>query len=299
MISLDDFKPITLDDYELITKHYEKYPPIHSDNVFTTMISWKDYGNYNFAFYKKNLVIFTEIDNNIRFRAPIGKYDNQIFLEIMKLAKTIESEYPFGFITGETKNWFSKEFPLIEIMPHRDYYDYVYLTSDLANLSGGDFRKIRNRLNKFVANHEYKIEAISENNIKEVKRFLKRWCLWRDCDSIPLLEKEKKAVFYSINHFDELNLSGILLLINDRIEAVAVFEKMDPDTVVVHYEKGSPYYDGIYKAINFETANFVKNEVTFINREPDMGVPGLRRAKTSYRPHHFVEVSHAARENLP
>jgi hypothetical protein len=88
-------------------------------------------------------------------------------------------------------------------------------------------------------------------------------------------------------------------LINDRIEAVAVFEKMDSDTVVVHYEKGSPYYDGIYKAINFETANFVKNEVTFINREPDMGVPGLRRAKMSYRPHHFVEVSHVARENLP
>lgn len=299
MISLDDFKPITLEDYELFKKHYEKYPPIHSDNVFTTMISWRDYGNYNFSFYKENLIILTKIENKLRFRAPIGKYDNQIFLEVMKLAKTIDSEYPFGFITGKTKNWFSKEFPDIETMSHRDYYDYVYLSSDLSNLSGGDYRKIRNRLNKFAATHEYTTETISQNNINEVKQFLKRWCLWRDCDSIPLLKDEKKAVFYSINHFDELELSGISLLINDKIEAVAIFEKMDRDIIVVHYEKGSPYYDGIYKAINFETAKFVENKAAFINREADMGIPGLRRAKMSYRPHHFVEVSHVARKNLP
>ena len=299
MISLDDFKPITLDDYEFFTKLYEKYPPMHSDNVFTTMISWKDYGNYNFAFYKKNLIIFTEINNKIRFRAPIGKYDKHIYQELMKLAKTIDSDYPFGFINGDAVTWFSNEFPEIEIVPNRDYYDYVYLSSNLADLSGGDYRKIRNRLNKFITAHKYTIENISEDNINEVKQFLKRWCLWKDCDSIPLLKNEKRAIFYSINHFDELKLSGVSLMINDRIEAVAIFEKMGPDTVVVHYEKGSPYHDGIYKAINFETAKFVKSETTFINRESDMGIPGLRRAKMSYRPHHFVEVYHVARTNLP
>ena len=110
---------------------------------------------------------------------------------------------------------------------------------------------------------------------------------------------EKKAIFYSINHFVELGLSGIFILINDRIEAVAIFEKMGADTVFVHYEKGSPYYDGIYKAINFETAKFVKDKATFINREPDMGIQGLRQAKMSYRPLHFVEVYHVARKNLP
>ena len=103
---------------------------------------------------------------------------------------------------------------------------------------------------------------------------------------------------YSMAHFFELELSGIVIRIDGNIEAIAVYEKMNSDTVVVHYEKGSPDYDGIYKGINVETAKLVQKEVAFINREPDMGLPGLRKAKMSYRPHHMVEVFHVARQNI-
>lgn len=65
---------------------------------------------------------------------------------------------------------------------------------------------------------------------------------------------------------------------------------MNPDTVVVHFEKGSPYYDGIYKVVNMETARIVEGDVTFINRESDMGNLGLRKAKKSYRPDHMIKV---------
>ena len=132
----------------------------------------------------------------------------------------------------------------------------------------------------------------------EIKNFLKRWCLWKDCDSDPLLENEKKAILYSIAHFFELELSGLALRIDGDIEAISVYESMNSETAVVHYEKGSPDYDGIYKAINAEVAKLLQNDFTFINREQDMGLPGLRQAKMSYRPHHMVEVFHVDKKNL-
>ncbi len=189
-------------------------------------------------------------------------------------------------------------YPNLDFIPMRDYFDYVYLASDLAELSGSAYSKIRNRLNKFKKNFSYTVEEINIDNIGDVKRFLRRWCLWRDCESDPVLEYEKKAVFYSIEHFFELRLSGIAILINDHIEAVSVYEKMSPDTVVVHYEKGSPYFDGIYKVVNQETAKAVKKIAKYIDRESDLGIPGLRKAKKSYRPHHTIEICSLKKENL-
>ena len=134
--------------------------------------------------------------------------------------------------------------------------------------------------------------------MSDIRKFLKRWCLWKDCESDPILENEKKAILYSMENFFELKLSGISMLIDDKIEAIAVYENMNPDTAIVHYEKGSPDYDGIYKAINQETAKILQNDVKFVNRESDMGISGLRKAKMSYRPHHMIEVSHVDKNNL-
>ena len=296
--SLDDFKPIELEDKPLFDKHYKKYPPVHSDNVFTTMISWMNYGNYQYAFLDDNLIIISQIKNKIRVRPPSGKPNKNIFDQILQLAKKQDTKYPFGLIDMQIKNWLSKNYPKMKIMPHRDYFEYVYLASDLAELSGSDYSKIRNRLNKFKRNFSYKLEEISEDDIEEVKKFLDRWCLWKDCESDPLLEAERNAIIYSVSHFFELKLSGIAIRIDGNIEAIAVYERINKDTAVVHYEKGSPDYDGIYKAVNQETAKILQKNFKFINRESDMGLPGLRKAKMSYHPNHMIEVFHVDRQNI-
>lgn len=298
MLSIDDFKPVTLEDKQLFDTHYERYPPVHSDNVFTTIISWMEYAKYHYTFLQDNLIIMTKLENVLRFRPPIGKYDRDIFQQVLKLAKREKSDYPLGVIDTQTKDWLSKEYPKLEFTSHRNYFDYVYLASDLAELPGTAYRKIRNRLNKFKRNYSYTTEKIAEVNMDEVRTFLKRWCLWKDCESDPLLENEKKAIMFSMTNFFELELSGIAIRIDGKIEAISVYEKMNPDTVVVHYEKGAPDYDGVYKAINAETAKLIQKGFKFVNREPDMGLPGLRKAKMSYRPHHMVEVYHIARDKI-
>ncbi len=298
MLSVDDFKKITLDDRDIFKKVYKKYPPLHSDNVFTTLVSWMDYGNYKYAFYKDNIIIMSNIDGITRFRPPIGKKKKHVFEEVMALAKDQTAKFPFGMITNDVKDYLSKEYLSLNFYSHRDFFEYIYLSSDLADLKGSDYRKIRNRLNKFHRKYAFEIEKVSRENMDEIKKFLKRWCLWRDCESDPIMSHEKDAIFYSIDNFFELKLKGILIRIDDRIEAMSIFEEMSRDTILVHYEKASINYDGLYKAINQETAKIVKDEYKFINRESDMGISGLRRAKESYRPHHMIEVYHLSRDEL-
>ena len=297
-LSIDDFKPIKLEDKHLFDKHYEKYPPVHSDNLFTTMISWREYGKYKYAFLEDNLIIMSQVKNQVQFRPPSGKRKKEVFDKVLRLAKEQTSNYPFGLIDDQTKDWLLNNYPKLEFIPRRQFFDYIYLASNLADLPGSAYSKIRNRLNKFKRNFEYSVEKISKENINELGEFLKRWCLWKDCESDPLLENEKKAILYSMSHFFELKLSGIAMRINGEIEAIAVYEGMNPDTAVVHYEKGSPDFDGIYKAINQETAKIIQKDFMFINRESDMNLPGLRKAKMSYRPHHMMEVSHIEKKNL-
>jgi hypothetical protein len=274
---------------------------VHSDYVFTTMVSWQDYAHYRYAEVDGTVVITTAARGEQRFRPPVGPRKKAVFDRVMALARREGgSEFPFGVIDPPTRDWLAGVYPSITTTPHPDFFDYVYAAEDLAHLAGTAYRKIRNRLNKFTKTYRYAVEPIVEETVDEVQAFLRRWCVWRDCASDPLLESEKRAVFYSTDHFANLDLSGLAVRIDGEIEAIAIFERMNAHTVVVHYEKASADFDGIYQAISNETAQHVVREgLTFINRESDMGNSGLRRAKRSYRPHHMVEVYHVPRESLP
>lgn len=298
MLLIEDFKPITIEDKPFFDKHYEKYPPVHSDNVFTTLVSWMDYAKFCYAFYNNSIIIASKINDKIQIRPPSGDKNKNIFDDVLKLVKQQESKYPFGVIDRDTKNWLENNYTNLELIPTRDYFDYVYNSSDLALLAGSNYSKIRNRLNKFKKNNKHSVEAITEENMKDIREFLKRWCLWKDCDKDPLLENEKNAILYSMENFFDLKLSGLSMIVNGDIEAISVYEKMSNDTAIVHYEKGSPDYDGIYKAINQETAKILQKDFKYINRESDMGVPGLRKAKLLYKPVFMIEVYTAIKINI-
>jgi hypothetical protein len=298
MLLIEDFKPIKIEDKPIFDKYYKNYPPVHSDYVFTTLVSWIDYAKFCYIIINNNLIVASKINNKIQIKPPIGDKNKNIFDEVLKLAKQQESEYPFGVIDKNTKNWLENNYPNLELIPTRDYFDYVYNSTDLAELAGSNYSKIRNRLNKFKKNNEYSVESITEDNMKDIREFLKRWCLWKDCDKDPLLENEKKAILYSMENFFDLKLSGLSMIVNGDIEAISVFEKMSNDTAIVHYEKGSPDYDGIYKAINQETAKILQKDFKYINRESDMGVSGLRKAKLSYKPVFMIEVYTAIKNSI-
>ncbi|MGA1848324.1 MAG: DUF2156 domain-containing protein [Thermoplasmatota archaeon] len=293
MISLEDFNPVSLDDLEPIRDHYRKYPPEHSDYLHGIMYTWKDYMTYKVLMEGDHLFILGEHDGRIYLRPPVGPKDRKVYSHLLELASVHGLDPKISMIGQQTKEWMEVEFPELTYEQHRDYFDYIYLSSDLADLPGKDYLKVRNYLNKFRKNNEYSVEPISDDNLHETRDFLIRWCEQKGCQDEPFLLHERQATMNAIDHFGELDLEGIVIRVDGRIEALSIFEEMRPDTAVIHYEKANFDIAGLYQAINNEAALVLRERYTYIDRESDMGEEGLRRAKMKYRPHHMLEIFHA------
>jgi hypothetical protein len=287
---MDDFRPISLGDRDFFAAHYAKYPQVHSDNTFTNMACWNHYAHYQYTYVNGSILITSTIEGVTRFRPPIGPRDPELMADVLRLAKETGDCAPMVLIDGQTAEWMRTTFPSLDLLPDRDHFEYVYRAQDLAELPNGMFHSTRRQLNKFRKNYAYTVEPITVENSLDVKEFLVKWCEWKQCDGDPVLENEKDAVIYAVDHFAELKLSGLLIRVGGRIGAMSIFERLNADTALVHFEKGLEDHEGIYKAINAETAAVLARDFEFINRESDMGVPGLREAKTRYHPHHMVEV---------
>ncbi len=298
MLSTSDFKPVTLADRDFFVKHYERFPQSHSDNTFTNMVCWNDYAHYRYAYVEECIVLSSTIAGMTRFRPPIGPHNPDLLREVMMIAAQSEEELPFVILDTETKDWMAGLYPELEFHPQRRYFEYVYLATELAELPGKGFLTIRHQLNRFRKTCTPQVEEIREGNIAEIREFLDQWCEWKDCESDPTLASEKDAVIFAISHYRELELSGLAIRSEGKIGAMSLFEGLNKDTALVHFEKGLPDCKGIYRAINAETAKILARDYTYINRESDMGVEGIREAKMRYHPHHMVEVHMLKRDDL-
>ena len=293
-----DFSPVRVEDRPVFQEVYKQYPQVHSDNTFANMICWNSYANYRYARVRDSLLISSTIGGNTKFRPPVGPPDPDLFADLLSLSVREGDENPLVLITETMRAWMHEEYPGIPLYPDRNYWEYLYLTGDLAHLQGKNYLTIRRHLSKFRRNCNPVVEPINATSRDEVCEFLVEWCEWKNCDGEPFLVYEKDAVMTAVTLAEEIGLSGLLIRVVGRIGAISLFEPLNNETLVVHFEKGLPDCEGIYKAINAETAQAVEDRFRFINRESDMGVPGLREAKMRYHPHHMVEVWYAARDDI-
>jgi uncharacterized protein len=299
-LSLADFHRITIDDKGLFDGFARRFPVTHSGNLFTTMVCWQEFVQYSVAIVDDHLVISARADPVKTVRPPVGVPSSSLTTDVLRFA--VEEQMDLGYVEEQAKVRIQASYPEVPFDEDRDYADYVYKAASLATLPGTKYAKIRNRLNKFSNSTPYTIQPISSETIDDVEEFLDRWCLWKDCAKDLYLEHERRAMKFAIAHFLELGLAGLTLRIKGSVEAISIFEQMNDNTVVVHFEKGSPDYDGVYKAINMETARYVQSHAVYLDREEDLGLPGLRKAKESYHPDHLVRVWHvetAALAGLP
>ncbi len=169
-----------------------------------------------------------------------------------------------------------------------EFEDYVYLQEDLAELKGNRYSKKRNLISQF--NREYagrvKTEAVSESLAPECIDFLEKWCKERDCDKEESgdLSCEKQAVINALKHIDRIGMKGLLVRIDGRVSAFAMVSRLNPDTGVLHFEKAFAHIKGLYQFLDNLCAGQLLADVKYINKESDMGEPGLAKTKKSYHP---------------
>ena len=298
MICCKDFRPITLADQEFFRDFFQKYPQVHSDNTFTNIVCWNHYAHYTYAKCNGSVVITSTIEGEHSLRGPIGPFDPDLLEEVLRLAAKDGGERAYYIFDNEIKNKIESRYPDIVITEDRDFFDYVYRTEVLASLKGKAFLTIRKHLNRFRKKCNYVVEDVTPEKLGELEEFLIKWCKWRECQENRVLGEEKCATLFALKHYEELGLSGRLLRVKGSISAVAIFDKLNPSTAVVHFEKGLPDCQGIYKGINYETAQILLGSYEYINRESDVGEPGLREAKMRYHPDHFAKVWYITREEL-
>ncbi len=298
LFKIEDFKDVSMDSKPKFDRHYAKYPVTHSEKLFSTMISWKHHTDYLYHFVGEDLLSLSKMKGQNFFRLPHGARDPEVLSALLKMAKEHGGEKPLVAVQNDEIEWVSSLYPDIKFTPNEDYFDYTYLAQDLAGLGGGDYAKMRSRISKFKRRYEYEVQDISSNNFNEVMDFMKRWCRWKNCSGDPILAEEAEALRVSMDLLFDLGLRGIVIRIDGIIEGLSVFEAMNSDTAIIHYEKAMPEFDGIYQLINQESAKILAPNFRYINRESDLGKAGLRTAKRRYRPHHMEEVSFVNKDDL-
>lgn len=175
----------------------------------------------------------------------------------------------------------------------RDSYDYLYAVEDLAELKGRKFQKKRNHLNRFRQEHpSAEIKPLDESNRVAAFHLAEQWYEAR-CAHDPDHDHhlEHQALHRAFAYYSQLGMEGVVLMEEGKVLAFAMGSRLGPDTFDIHFEKALDV-DGAYAAVNQGFARYLKEkypEVKWLNREDDMGLEGLRKAKLSYCPAAMVE----------
>lgn len=182
----------------------------------------------------------------------------------------------------------------------RDYADYIYLRSDLSTLKGKKFQAKRNHINRFRNTYpDYEYTPITPDRIQECLDLEAEWCKVNHCDQQEGTGNERRALIYALHNFEALGLTGGILHVNGKIVAFTFGMPINHETFGVHVEKADTSIEGAYAMINYEFANRIPEQYIYINREEDLGLEGLRKAKLSYQPVTILEKYMACLKEHP
>jgi hypothetical protein len=173
--------------------------------------------------------------------------------------------------------------------PDRDQFDYVYPTADLIALEGSRYHGKRNHIARFTEAHAYAYARLEEAHVIPCLGLAEAWCTVKRCDEDMDLMDEWDAVRECLANFRRLEVRGGVVLVEGKVEAFTLGELLNATTAVVHFEKANPDIPGLYAVINREFCRNEWSSVPFVNREQDLGEPGLRKAKLSYHPVRLAE----------
>jgi hypothetical protein len=283
------FKELSLKEKPLLDEAFTQFPPVISEFTFTNLFIWRHAYQIKISRLQNFLCLLAERGEDPFYFSVIGEGDMVECCRILfqyseekgippKIARVSEE-----MITRI--DWKEEGF-LFEL--DRDQSDYIYLTKDLIQLEGRKYHRKRNHIKQFKEKYSYQYIPLTSEWISECLRLKTEWCDLRHCEVIPGLANESVAIKEAFTHFEQLGVKGGAILINGKLEAFALGEPLNPETVVIHIEKANPAYEGLYTLIN---QAFLENEwsgYTYVNREQDLGEEGLRKAKESYFPHHMI-----------
>ncbi|MFP4084583.1 MAG: DUF2156 domain-containing protein [Desulfonatronovibrio sp.] len=279
------FTPVTMDlqqDYNQVLNHTSQTA---SDFSFANIYGWAEEYGLEIAF-DQELAWIRQNNPETLYWAPVGKWD----INWQKAISNLPESRKIVRIPRQLALIWQDQLPDMKIHPDRDHWDYLYSVPELIELKGNRFHRKKNLYNQFIKNYDYTYVELGRKDIEEVLALQTEWCLWKECEDSPALEAENKAIVRVLSRWEDLQgLFGGGIMVGSEMVAYTVAEALSDSTVVIHFEKGCPGYKGVYQAIN---KLFLENSASgyeLVNREQDLGDPGLKKAKESYNPVSYLK----------
>ncbi len=283
-----NFKSITIDDKEILNNYLKSANLKITEHCFTTIFMWQDYfctqyyEDGNFLYLKSKSMP----DGHEHFICPIGKGNLKTALDT--LYETFGMDIDVVSVTEEQKQilteLYSGELHFSEL---RDSADYIYLSEKLISLSGKKLQAKRNFVNRFLKEYGElgRLESITNENKHKAWEFQQEWSKQsQNEEELESLKAEMDAIKRIIDNYEALGVIGALLYVGDTVIGYTLSTKSTEEVAIIHIEKCNTEYIGAYQMINKAFAEMHLSDVTYINREEDMGIEGLRKAKLSYKP---------------
>lgn len=282
------FRPVRLSDREIIQDRLSRYKPEISELTFTNLYMWQQYYGLKWSLLGDFLIIMSQKKEKQFFFPPVGNHNRVSVVSDLFRWQKKQGQTPL-IERADERLVRELEGAPFQISSERNYFDYLYRTRDLTALEGRRYHAKRNHINKIRKTYSYTYEPLTAGEIRECLKVMEKWCDHRKCRENPVMKAECKGVHKALFQFESLQLTGGLIRVSGAVAAFSVGEKLNADTAVIHIEKVDPEIPQMFAVINQQFCEHAWSEIAFINREQDIGEPGLRKAKESYFPFRLVE----------
>jgi hypothetical protein len=286
MMSSLSFEPIRLEQQSDYAQMLAATPLVPSDYSFTNLWGWAEEYGLEWA-WSDGLVWIRQQRPDPVYWAPMGDWNAAAWPSLLD-----GFEHGTRFIRVPEKlqaNWQAQYPTKLRVTETRGQWDYVYLASDLVNLSGNRYHKKKNLVNQFKRKYTYTYLPMNAEMVAKALDMQSDWCIWRDCEADENLAAENRVIERILDRWEALaGLTGGAVLVADQLACYTIAETMADNQLVIHFEKGDPEFKGSYQAIS---QLFLAHEAqgnTYVNREQDLDNKGLRKAKMSYHPVEFI-----------
>ena len=281
------FEKIRIEDKPYFDKLLSGKNYFACEYCFTNFFIWQDTLSIERAI-KNDSIFVRGIYKNKRFYFyPISdKIDEALEMLLDLEGKNLEIACAFDSILDKTSKEMLERFTFTKNI---SLSDYVYRAEDLIKLEGKKYHQKRNHLTKFKNSYSYEFIPMSAKDTAICIDMKNRWAAEKEMDGPDLerMNNESKAIELALQYFNELELSGGIIKIEGSPQSFAIGEipnKPNKKIGIVHFEKADYNFTGIFQAINQMFSQYAFSNVEFINRQDDMGLPGLKKAKESYHP---------------
>jgi hypothetical protein len=290
------FHAVTLEDRAVVESYYDTIPYLSCDYSFSNLIGWAHLYRTELAQHKGYLIIrfWNEQFTRHAYLMPVGPDDPALLRDVLEDMEKDQDALEgkdltiMGATPEAVRRIDAAEPDQMTDLPDRDYAEYIYLREKLATLSGKKLQSKRNHCNRFERLYpDWRYEPITKDSIEECLAVEEQW--YRDSDPAEGADEERRMIDFALTHMTEIGMTGGLIRVEGKVVAFTLGMPQSARCFDINVEKADVAYDGAFTMINREFARRIPEQYTYVNREEDMGLPGLRRAKLSYKPEILLE----------